>query len=78
MGRGFLPMSTAPSALRAEILYRLAFGLGLLIAVACFVAGLAQVAVWSPVINIRHFIVDAFIGRLRRDPSQAAAASAAR
>ena len=45
MGRGFLPMSTAPSALRAERLYRLAFGLGLLIAAACFVAGLAQVVV---------------------------------
>jgi tetratricopeptide (TPR) repeat protein len=45
MGRGFLPMSTAPSALRAERLYRLAFGLGLLIAATCFVAGLAQVAV---------------------------------
>ena len=45
MGRDLLPMSAAPPALRAETLYRLAFGLGLLIAVACFVAGLAQVAV---------------------------------
>jgi tetratricopeptide (TPR) repeat protein len=45
MGRGLLPMSTILSALRVEKLYRLAFRLGLLIAVACFVAGLAHVAV---------------------------------
>ena len=45
MGRGLLPMSTTLSALRVEKLYRLAFRLGLLIAVACFVAGLAHVAV---------------------------------
>jgi len=38
-------MSSTPSAVRAERLYRLAFKLGLLIAVACFVAGLAHVAV---------------------------------
>ena len=45
MGRGLLPMSTTLSALRVEKLYRLAFRLGLLIAVASFVAGLAHVAV---------------------------------
>jgi Flp pilus assembly protein TadD len=44
MGRDLPPMSTAPPALRAESLYRLAFGLGLLIAVGCLVAGLAHVA----------------------------------
>jgi Flp pilus assembly protein TadD len=45
MGRDLSPMSTVPSALRAESLYRLAFGLGLLIALGCLVAGLVQVAV---------------------------------
>jgi len=45
MGRDLLPMSTVPPALRAESLYRLAFRLGLLIAVGCLVAGLVQVAV---------------------------------
>jgi Flp pilus assembly protein TadD len=37
-------MSTAPSALRAATVYRLAFGLGLLIAAASFAAGFARVA----------------------------------
>jgi Flp pilus assembly protein TadD len=45
MGRYLLPMSSAPSAVRAESFYRVAFGLGLLIALGSFAAGLAHVAV---------------------------------
>lgn len=45
MGRDLLPMSSAPSAPRAQSLYRVAFGLGLLIAFGSFAAGLARVAV---------------------------------
>jgi len=44
MGRDLSPMSTAPPALRAESLYRLAFRLGLLITFGCFAAGLGHVA----------------------------------
>jgi tetratricopeptide (TPR) repeat protein len=45
MGRYLLLMSSAPSAVRAESVYRVAFGLGLLIALGSFAAGLARVAV---------------------------------
>lgn len=47
MGRDLSPMPTAAPALRAERLYRLAFGLGLLIAVGSLVAGLARSAVFE-------------------------------
>ena len=47
MGHDLSPMPNAPLTHRCETLYRLAFRVGLFLAVGCFVAGLAQVGVYE-------------------------------